>query len=70
MGTFCDLHAHFLFYDLHTLLEYAKAGAVAKNLVIIDLCTVDPVRANYIYKTILKKIFIKMIIKLPIVTIL
>ena len=35
----------FLFCDLHTLLEYGKAGVVAKNLLIIDLCSVDPVRA-------------------------
>ena len=52
---FCDLHTHFLFCDLHTLLEYGKAGAVAKNLLIIDLCTVHPVRAKNISKTILNK---------------
>ena len=56
--TFCDLHTHFfLFCDLHKLLEYGKAGAVAKNLLILDLCTVDPVRAKQISKTILKKYF-------------
>ena len=34
----------------YTLLEYDKAGAVAKNLLIIDLCTGDPVRAKPISK--------------------
>ena len=38
------------FCDLHTLLEYGKAGAVAKNLLIIDLCTADRVRAKHISK--------------------
>ena len=42
--TFCYLHIHCLFCHLHALLEYGKAGAVAKNL-IFDLCTIDPVRA-------------------------
>ena len=42
-------------FDFVTYLEYGKAGAVAKNLLIIDLCTVDPVRAKHIYRTILKQ---------------
>ena len=52
--TFCDLHTHFIFFDLNTLLEYGKAGVVAKNLLNIYLCTVDPVRAKHISKIILK----------------
>ena len=46
--TFCHLHTHFLFCDLHTLLQYGKAGAVTKNLLIIDVCTVHPVRAKHV----------------------
>ena len=40
------------FCDLHTLLKYGKADFVAKNLLIIQLCTVDPVSAKHISKTI------------------
>ena len=37
--------------DLHTLLEICKDGASASYLSIISLCTVDPVGAKYITKT-------------------
>ena len=67
---FIDPQTHLLFCDFQTLLENVKAGATAKYLWAIRLYTVDPVGAKHITKINFEKIFLEMILKWTIVTIL
>ena len=39
-------------FQMERISEYGKAGEVSKNLLIIDVCTVDPLRAKHVSKTI------------------